>query len=115
MTTRLHAYAWLPEGTIGIGKEIPPGAFMIAVASQEKLYKAIKVTACRNAAGCYSLPGITAIEGTNPRFAVTAFVAYRKTVRAYLSASRNAQRQGAPDATPPLVTPEAGDPCPFGR
>jgi len=107
MTTRLHAYAWLPEGTIGIGEKIPPGAFMIAAAAQERLYEAIKVTASRDADGCYSLPGIAALEDASPCFAVTAFIAYRKTLRAYLGAIHHARRPGAPGVR---RRPDAGNP-----
>jgi hypothetical protein len=115
MTTPLHAYAWLPEGTIGIGNTTPPGAFMIAVAPQDKLYDAIKVTACRNADGCYSLPGITASTGTNPRFAVTAFIAYRKTIRACLGASRDTLQRGRQGTSRRRLPLETGDPCRFDR
>ncbi|GEM_PF-5072006 len=99
--TELRAYAWLPEGTIGIGAIIPRGAFMIATAPLDDLYQAIRATARHDAVapGCYSLPGSPAdpdqgqIQNPN-RAAVTAFLAYRKTIRAYLNAGHGAHSRG---------------------
>jgi len=97
MTTQLQAYAWLPEGTIGIGAQTPRGAFMIAAAPLDTLYEAIKTTACRDnpVTGCYSLPGLSDTAGGNSHAAVTAFVAYRRTVRAHLSINRDGRRPGS--------------------
>ncbi len=96
--TQLQAYAWLPEGTIGIGAQTPPGAFMIAAASLDDLCEVIKTTASHDAqvAGCYTLPGLSGSTDGSSRAAVAAFIAYRRTVLARLGISRCGRNPESP-------------------
>ena len=71
---------------------------MIAAASLDDLCEAIKTTASHDAqvAGCYTLPGLSGSTDDNSRAAVPAFIAYRRTVRARLSVSRDGRRPRSP-------------------